>query len=376
MTEANGLITVPRGLKNVIVTDTKIGDVRGNEGFYHYRQYDATQLARTQTFEDVWHLMYQGALPDAAQSEAFARRVGELRVLDGATVDLLRKFVTPEVEPLAALRLALASSGILEKPLFDLSEEEQTEAALKYTALAPTVVAAAYRLARGLDVVDADPSLGHTADYLRMSTGNTDQTAVEALQTYLITTIDHGFNASTFAGRVVASSGSDMTSSILGALGAFLGPLHGGAPGRALASLDEIGDPSNTREWVRTKIANGDVIMGFGHAVYRTHDPRAELLKEVVTARYDSELVQHARAVETEIETAINELKPGRKLYANVEYYAGVLMSEVGLPPEMFTPTFGVARIVGWTANILEQAAERKIIRPVARYVGPEPQKA
>ncbi|WP_375002390.1 citrate/2-methylcitrate synthase [Gordonia sp. PS3] len=366
-------ITVPRGLKNVIVTDTAIGDVRGEEGFYHYRQYDATELARTARFEDVWHLMIYGELPDAAASERFARRIGELRVLDGTTVDLLRSVVTPDVEPLAALRVALATAGITERPLFDLPEADRIHAALRYAAIAPTVIAAAHRLARGLDVVDADPAAGHTADYLRMATGNTADDAVSALQTYLVTTIDHGFNASTFAGRVVASSGSDMTSSILGALGAFLGPLHGGAPGRALAALEEIGDPSNTRDWVRGKVAGGEVIMGFGHAVYRTHDPRAELLKEVVTTRYDSPLVRQAAAVEAEIETAINEFKPGRRLYANVEFYAGVLMSEVGLPPEMFTPTFGVARIVGWTANILEQAAERKIIRPVARYVGPEP---
>ncbi|MGB6039329.1 MAG: citrate/2-methylcitrate synthase [Gordonia sp. (in: high G+C Gram-positive bacteria)] len=371
----SALISVPRGLKNVIVTDTTIGDVRGDEGFYHYRQYDATQLARTEKFEDVWHLMIHGSLPDQAQSTAFTQQVGELRALDGATIDLLRRAVTPGVEPLAALRLALASAGILEQPLFDLDEAARTRAALRYAAIAPTVVAAAFRLAQGLDVIDADPSMGHVADYLRMSTGKTDEQAISALQTYLITTIDHGFNASTFAGRVVASSGSDMTSSILGALGAFLGPLHGGAPGRALAALDDIGDPANTRDWVRGKIESGDVIMGFGHAVYRTHDPRAQLLKEVVQARYDSPLVQHAVAVEGEIETAINELKPGRKLYANVEYYAGVLMSEVGLPPAMFTPTFGVARIVGWTANILEQAAEGKIIRPVARYVGPEPKR-
>ncbi|WP_040517556.1 citrate/2-methylcitrate synthase [Gordonia neofelifaecis] len=375
MSPASEPITVPRGLKNVVVTDTTIGDVRGEEGFYHYRQYDATELARTSRFEDVWHLMIHGTLPDDAESAAFARRIGELRLLSPATVDLLRKVVTPEVEPLAALRLALASEGILERPLFDLTEGERTDAALRYAAIAPTVVAAAHRLSQGLDVIDADPTAGHVSDYLRMSTVSADDDAVSALQTYLITTIDHGFNASTFAGRVVASSGSDMTSSILGALGAFLGPLHGGAPGRALAALDEIGDPANTRDWVRGRIAAGEIIMGFGHAVYRTHDPRAELLKEVVTARYDSSLVRRATAVEAEIEAAINELKPGRRLYANVEFYAGVLMSEVGLPPSMFTPTFGVARIVGWTANVLEQAAERKIIRPVARYVGPEPRR-
>ncbi|WP_341267705.1 MULTISPECIES: citrate/2-methylcitrate synthase [Gordonia] len=366
-------ITVPRGLKNVIVTDTEIGDVRGEEGFYHYRQFDATELARTCTFEDVWHLMVFGSLPDPGQSEAFARRIAALRVIDGATVDLLRSIVTPETDPLAALRVALAALGLADRPLYDVPAADRVDSALRAAAVVPTVLAAAHRLSRGQEVLDADPDADHVSDYLRMATGSTDAEAADALRTYLITTIDHGFNASTFAGRVVASTGSDMTSSVLGALGAFLGPLHGGAPSRALAALDDIGDPSNTRDWVRGRIESGEKIMGFGHAVYRTHDPRSELLKSVVQQRFDSPLVHHATAVEAEIEAAINELKPGRRLYANVEFYAGVLMSEVGLPPEMFTPTFAVARVVGWTANILEQAAEGKIIRPVARYVGPLP---
>ncbi|MFT4086559.1 MAG: citrate/2-methylcitrate synthase [Gordonia sp. (in: high G+C Gram-positive bacteria)] len=366
-------ITVPRGLKNVIVTDTTVGDVRGSEGYYHYRGLDATHLARTRSFEDVWHLMVLGRLPSPEESEAFARRIGELRVLDGPTVDVLRATVTPGVDPLAALRTALATLGLRDRPLFDLPEEARVDAALRAAAVTPTVLAAAHRLAVGLDVIDADPAAGHVADFLRMATGTTDPEATAALQTYLVATIDHGFNASTFAGRVVASTGSDMTSSLLGALGAFLGPLHGGAPSRALAALDEIGDPSNTRDWVRGKIAAGQVVMGFGHAVYRTHDPRAELIKEVVRQRYDSPLVRQALDVEREIEAAIAELKPSHPLYANVEFYAGVLLTEVGLPPEMFTPAFATARVVGWTANILEQAAEGKIIRPVARYVGPEP---
>ena len=368
-------INVPRGLKNVIVTDTEIGDARGEEGFYHYREYDATDLARSSTFEDVWHLMVFGALPSPEQSAAFARRVGPLRTIDGATVDLLRQVVTPGVEPLAALRVALAAIGVGDRPLFDMDETERVDAALRVAAVVPTILAAAHRLSQGKDVIDADPDADHVSDYLRMATGAANPTSADSLRTYLITTIDHGFNASTFAGRVVASTGSDMTSSVLGALGAFLGPLHGGAPSRALAALEEIGDPSNTRDWVRGRIERGEIIMGFGHAVYRTHDPRAELLKSVVQQRYRTSLVRQATSVEAEIESAINELKPGRKLYANVEFYAGVLMHEVGLPPEMFTPTFGVARVVGWTANILEQAAEDKIIRPIARYVGPEPRR-
>ncbi|MEZ5212619.1 citrate/2-methylcitrate synthase [Gordonia sp. (in: high G+C Gram-positive bacteria)] len=369
-------ITVPRGLKNVVVTDTRIGDVRGDEGYYHYREYDATALARSASFEDVWYLMVFGELPSPEQSAAFARRIGQLRVVDDATIDLLRATVVAGIEPLAALRLALAALGLRDRPLYDQPGEARVDAALRAAAATPTIIAAAYRIAGGREVVAADPDAGHVADYLRMSTGEDGTDAVGALQTYLVATIDHGFNASTFAGRVIASTGSDVTSSILGALGAFLGPLHGGAPSRALAALEQIGDPSNTRDWVRDRILAGDKIMGFGHAVYRTHDPRAELLKEVVCNRYDSPLARRAVAVEDEIERAINELKPGRQLYANVEFYAGVLMSEVGLAPEMFTPTFAVARIVGWTANILEQAAEGKIIRPIARYVGPAPTRA
>ncbi|ADG78347.1 Citrate synthase OS=Tsukamurella paurometabola (strain ATCC 8368 / DSM / CCUG 35730 / CIP 100753/ JCM 10117 / KCTC 9821 / NBRC 16120 / NCIMB 702349 / NCTC 13040) OX=521096 GN=Tpau_1729 PE=3 SV=1 [Tsukamurella paurometabola] len=365
-------ITAPRGLKNVVVADTELGDVRGEQGFFHYRDRDATVLARTRTFEDVWHLMMYGALPTTEESAEFSRRVGELRTIPGRIVDLLRATVTDGTDPLRALRVAISAVGLADLPLLDLQEEDRRDAALRYAAVFPTILAAAHRLASGTDVLEPDPSAGHAADYLRMATGGCAARDVAAVQTYLVATIDHGFNASTFAGRVIASAGSDMASCILGAVGAFLGPLHGGAPSRALASLDAIGDPSNTRAWVRERVANGDVIMGFGHAVYRTHDPRSELLKQVALS-YDSALVRRATAVEREIEAAINELKPGRWLYANVEYYAGVVMSEAGLPPTMFTPTFAVARAVGWTANVLEQARDGKIIRPSARYTGPQP---
>ncbi len=363
-------ITVPRGLKNVVVADTALGDVRGEQGFYHYRQYDATTLARTTGFEEVWHLMLFGRLPDQTEATAFARRVGALRVAPGRVLDLVRATAAPGIDPLHVLRVAIAALGLPDRPMYDLDEGARLDAALRYAAIAPTVLAAAHRLSLELPVLDPDPGADHAADYLRMATGAAHPRDVEAVGTYLVATIDHGFNASTFAGRVVASTGSDMASCLLGALGAFLGPLHGGAPSRALAALEDIGDPANTRSWVRQRIAAGDKVMGFGHAVYRTRDPRSELLKKIAL-QYDSELVTQAVAVEDEIEPAINELKPGRRLYANVEYYAGVVMSLAGLPPEMFTPTFCVARTVGWTANILEQARDGKIIRPSARYVGP-----
>jgi citrate synthase len=157
---------------------------------------------------------------------------------------------------------------------------------------------------------------------------------------------------------------------VIAAIGAFSGPLHGGAPDRALAGLDEIGSPDRIDAWVRDKVRSGERIMGFGHAVYRTHDPRAVLLREVASG-LGGELAEFATAVEAGVVEVLAELKPDRRLYPNVEFYAGVVMELCGIPRSMFTPTFAVSRMVGWAAHVLEQATERRIIRPVARYTGP-----
>ncbi|MFP5489840.1 MAG: citrate/2-methylcitrate synthase, partial [Acidimicrobiia bacterium] len=195
---------------------------------------------------------------------------------------------------------------------------------------------------------------------------------VRALEQYLVLTIDHGFNASTFTGRVVASTGADLVDVICAALGALAGPLHGGAPSRALDALDAIGTPDRAADWVRGEVAAGRRIMGFGHAVYRAPDPRSSLLR-TVAEQLGGPLVERAIAIEAEILTTLAELKPDRPLPSNVEFYAGVIMEAVGLPRPMFTPTFAVSRTVGWVTHALEQAAAGKLIRPTARYVGPEP---
>ena len=186
----------------------------------------------------------------------------------------------------------------------------------------------------------------------------------------MILTIDHGFNASTFTARVVASTGADPVDAVCAALGALAGPLHGGAPSRALDALDEIGTVDAAADWVRGEVAAGRRIMGFGHAVYRAPDPRSALLREVAE-RLGGHLVEFATAVEAEVLVTLAELKPGRPLPSNVEFYAGVVMETAGLPRSMFTPTFAVSRTVGWCAHIVEQAAAAKLIRPSSRYVGP-----
>jgi citrate synthase len=240
-------------------------------------------------------------------------------------------------------------------------------------AVTPTILAALYRLRQGQEPLEPRADLTAAANWLYLVTGQEpDAVKASAIEQYLISTIDHGFNASTFTARVVASAGADVVSAVVAAIGAFSGPLHGGAPDRALASLDEIGTPDRIDAWVRARVSAGDRIMGFGHAVYSTEDPRSLMLRDIARG-LGGDLVDFATTVEQRIVEVLAELKPGRNLYANVEFYAGVVMELCGLPRAMFTPTFTVSRVVGWSANILEQTAEAKIIRPAARYVGPPP---
>lgn len=368
-------ITVPPGLAGVVVTDTQIGDVRGVEGFYHYRQFSAVDLANAVSFEEAWHLLLFGELPDEPALTAFRERIGRLRPMPDELSALLPAICATTDEPLQILRTALSLWGSIRRirPLFDADPDETVDAALAAAAVTPTILAAAHRLQHGLDPVAADPARGHPEDYLRMLSGELpDERDLRAVEQYLVATMDHGFNASTFTARVIASTGADLAACLVGAIGSFSGPKHGGAPSRALEALDEIGTLDRAEPYVRDKIERGERVMGFGHAVYRTRDPRSEMLKQ--TARgYDDPLVDLAIAVESTFERTLAALKPGRPLYANVEYYAGVVMKLAGIHPSMFTPTFCVARVVGWTANIVEQSRDPKIIRPAARYVGPPP---
>jgi citrate synthase len=372
---ATSTIDVPRGLAGVVVTETSIGDVRGREGFYHYRQYSAIELACTRSFTDVWRLLFDGELPDAGTSAAFAADVGALREIPAALGDLLPAIAASAAGPMDGLRTAISLAGSLRgfKPLIDLDPGQRRADALALCAMTPTILAALHRLQQGLEPVLPRADLPVAANYLYMITGREpDPAYAAAIERYLIATIDHGFNASTFTARVIASTGADLAACVLGALGALSGPLHGGAPSRALDTLDAIGSPERAEVWIRERVLRGERIMGFGHAVYRTQDPRSRMLRGIGQG-FGGPLIDFAVKVESQVLRVLAELKPGRELHTNVEYYAGVVMSQCGLPREMFTPTFAVSRVVGWAANILEQAADTKIIRPCARYVGPPP---
>lgn len=368
---------VASGLEGVVVAETRIGDVRGLEGFYHYRQYDAVELAETRTLEDVWYLLVEGKLPTAAERAAFVDEVRPLRAIPEALGSVIPVIVDAAraAPPLDVLRttLSLYGAALGIRPSLDLTADKLREQALEVCAVVPTLLTAVYRLQHGLPVVEPHPDLAYAANYLYMLQGTEPTTEhARAIEQYLISTIDHGFNASTFTSRVIASTGADLVAAVVGGIGALSGPLHGGAPSRALDMLDDIATPDRAEAWVRAAIERGDRIMGFGHRVYRTDDPRSVLLRGVAE-RLGGPRVELAEQIERTAIEVLAELKPGRKLYTNVEFYASIVMDACGVPREMFTPTFASSRVIGWTAHVLEQVAENRLIRPAAAYVGPPP---
>ena len=365
---------VPAGLEGVVVAETTVGDVRGLEGFFHYRQYSAVELAESRSLEDVWHLLFRGELPDAAASAAFGDEVRRHRTVPPGLSTLLPA-LAQRGAPLDVLRTAVSLLGaeLDWRPTHDIGANELEKQSVRLCAVIPTILAAGHRLRQGLEPVEPRADLGFAANYLWMLTGAVPSEAhARAIEQYMILTIDHGFNASTFTARVVTSTGADLAAAIVAAIGALSGPLHGGAPSRALAMLDAIGTPERAEAYIREAVERGDRIMGFGHRVYKTDDPRSLLLRSV-SEQLGGPLVEFSQSVERTTVDVLAELKPGRQLYTNVEFYAGVVMHTCGIPREMFTPTFAAGRTIGWCTHVMEQAAHNRLIRPAARYVGPPP---
>lgn len=370
-------IEVPPGLKGVPVAQTELGDVRGSEGFFHYRQYDATQLAAKYSLEAIWYLLLNAELPSEEAEAAFTQEVAAARVAAGKQVEECLAGVegglaSGEIEPLAALRAGIAAyaARLGTQSWLDIERPEFAEQAFAIAAAVPVFVAAIYRTTIDAPILEPNNSVGHAEDYLRMSLGeDVDSQAVQAIEKYLALTIDHGFNASTFTARVVTSTGADAGSALLAALGSLAGPLHGGAPSRALAMVDAIGAKENAESHISGLIERGERLMGFGHAVYTTADPRSVMLRDIAQQR-GGELFELAHHVESVAERLLEQYKPGRGLRTNVEFYAALVMRGAGLPDALFTPTFSVSRAIGWTAQMLEQIDGNRIFRPAATYVG------
>jgi citrate synthase len=366
MKHTDGDMTViSRGLENVVVDTSSICHIDGIGGRLIYRGYDINELVNL-SFEEIAFLLWNGELPTSEQLVTLQERFKKERMISQPMLESVSK-LPPASNPLDILRtvISLMGAGLpLAKPSID--------SAIAITAKIPTINAAFHRLRNNKEPIDPDPHYNHAANYLHMLTGEEpDPKKTEALDKYLILLAEHGMNASTFTARVVASTLSDMYSSITAAVCALKGPLHGGAPAPVLRMLHEIENPDRAEGWVKRELDADRRLMGFGHRVYRTTDPRAEILRSVAKVSADRDFLNLAVQVEATTLRMLHELRPRRKLYTNVEYYSAIVMDSVGLPADMFTATFAASRTAGWSAHVLEQVANNRLIRPEIEYTGP-----
>ncbi len=353
------------GLEGIVAATTAISKVEGTAGRLIYRGYNIHDLARTTTFEEVAHLLWFGYLPNQKELTDLKAKLVAERTLPTSVVEVLRN-LPKTVEPMDALRTATSAWGAMA-----IQGKPTQEQAIAVTARFPLFLAAFQRIRNGLEPLESQPHLDYAGNYLYLLTGQEPKEEhVKGLNAYLVLLADHGMNASTFTARVVASTESDIVSSVVAALGALKGPLHGGAPSKVLDMLNEIGTVDNAEPWLRDAITHGGRLMGFGHRVYKTEDPRAEELREMARVA-DPQGFVLARRVEELAVALLDELKPGRRLYTNVEFYSAALLSSVGLSGDLFTATFAASRIAGWTAHIVEQVQNNRLIRPEADYIGP-----
>jgi citrate synthase len=367
-------IPPPRGLEGIVAARTRLSEVDGRAGELIIRGYTLEELAGRASFEEVAHLLWRGRLPNAAELVAWRRELSGLRVVPQRTLGVLRE--AAHAPPIDALRMGCTTLSLDLADPDGIAPPADLAAAQLLTARLPTLVAAHARLSQGKEPIAPRTDLPHAANFLYMVHGKEpDPIAARALDTYWVTVIDHGMNASTFAARVIASTRSDMVSAVSGAIGALKGPLHGGAPGPVLHMLGEIGSAERAEAWVRNELREGRRIMGFGHRVYKVRDPRAEVLSKVAEemsmARLeDGRLFDLARAVERTAVRVLDEVKPGRNLRTNVEFYTALVLQSLGLDPRSFVAVFACGRVAGWCAHVIEQHAEDHLIRPQSEYVG------
>jgi citrate synthase len=380
-----GAALIASGLEGVCITRTRLSRVDGQRGELIIAGFPVEELAPHASFEEVLHLLWHDRHATPAETETLRRDLAAERRLPAATLSLLRAAGERGVEVMDALRMGVSSLSLVE-PTPDAARPAHLHRALALVARFPTLVAAYSRLRHGLEPIAPDSELSHAENYLYMLSGRRpDGNLVRALETYLNTVVDHGMNASTFAARVIISTRSDMISAVVGAIGALKGPLHGGAPGPALDMVFAIREraarsgrhlSTEAEAVVQETLASGGRIMGFGHRVYKVRDPRAEVLAAAAERLFerggDRELYDVVRTVEDTVVRVLRERKPDRHLETNVELYTALLLHGIGLDTDLFTPTFAIARVGGWTAHVLEQIDEDRLIRPDALYVGAE----
>lgn len=357
------------GLKGVVLDDTRIALVDGEQGKLVYRGYNIHDLAQRATFEEVSYLLLYGALPTRAQLAGFDRQLKAGRAIPQPVVEIIER--VRAAHPMDILRTAVSAAVALDENSHEATVEVGLPVGLRLISQVATIVATMHRIRIGLEPVPPREDLSHAANFLYMMFGK--EPAVEdakIIDLDLVLHAEHSSNASTFAARVAAGTAADLGSAIVAAIATLKGPLHGGAAEAVQKIVEEIGDPERAIEYIKDKIEAGEKVMGFGHRVYKTEDPRGAELRDV--ARELGHKLGNDRwfQILQEIERAMEPYR-ARGIYPNVDFYAGAVYSLLGIPEEQFIPMFAVGRMPGWVAHILEQYEDNVLIRPLLEYTGP-----
>ena len=362
-------MTSGTGLKGVVLDETRVSFIDGDAGKLVIRGYNIHELARHATFEEVAYLLLYGALPTRDQRDTFDRQLKDARLIPATVVEIIER--TKAAHPMDVLRTAVSAVVALDESSHDARVDVALPAGIRLISQVATIVATMHRLRGGLDPIQPRDDLTHAANFLYMMSGEeppSDHAKIIDLD--LILHAEHSSNASTFAARVAAGTGADLGAAIVAAIATLKGPFHGGAAEAVQRIVEEIGDPAKAIEYVEERIKAGEKVMGFGHRVYRTEDPRALELRSV--ARDLGHAMGNERwfQILQEIERAMEPYRT-KGIYPNVDFYAGAVYSLLGIPDEQFIPMFAVGRMPGWVAHVLEQYQDNVLIRPLLEYTGP-----
>ncbi len=362
-----------KGLEGVVAAETAISDIDGKKGILSYVGYDIHDLGPNGTFEETIYLLHHLELPNPSQLDELKQQLGSEREPNEFVMKLL-PYLADTSAPMSMLRTAVSASSAQDPDGWDVSEEANYRKAIRLCAVLPTMVAYYDRMRRGEELVHPDPNLSQAANFLYMLKGNKpDDDAARIFDICLILHADHTMNASTFAARVCAATLSDIHSAITAAIAALKGPLHGGANEqvmRMIKEIKELGGKDKARDYTIEKLRNKEKVMGFGHRVYRTEDPRATHLRRMAKELADKTGDASNYEISEEIEKAVMDEKG---IYPNVDFYAASVYGYLQIPTDLFTPVFACSRVSGWTAHVREQYADNRLIRPDHAYVGPEP---
>ncbi|HEX9821261.1 MAG TPA: citrate/2-methylcitrate synthase [Methylomirabilota bacterium] len=366
MTEGSGLI---RGLEGVVAAETQLCDLDGANGRLAYRGYDIADLARQASFEEVVHLLLHGDLPKPAQLDGLVVQLTAARAVPPELLQAFRLMPT-DTDPMRVLQAAVAILGMSDPDTTDNSRAANVRKAVRLTSQLATAICAHHRIRQGRDVIPPAAGLSHAASFLAMLTGERpNQAAVKAFDASLTLYAEHELNASTFTTRVVTSTQSDMHSAVAAGVGALKGPLHGGAGEAVMRTLMEIGEVSNVDGFADRALAEKRRFMGMGHRVYKAGDPRAAILRGLAeeACRQSGQFKWYEMAVKLH-----ERIGKAKGLIPNVDFYSAPLFYSLGIPVDLFTPVIAAGRIAGWSANIIEQHDDNRLIRPRADYVGPK----